>query len=107
MPKENHKESRILFGNEEKKLCQKEFKRWYKLTATVHPILRIFTLVETHIPTLYIMGEQDHLFLPSIKKVSSSHKFATLHIIKDCGHVVNVEQPLEFNKEVISYLKSH
>ncbi|GLR17390.1 alpha/beta fold hydrolase [Portibacter lacus] len=105
MPKKNHKESRILFVGEAKKLYQKEFLRWYKLTAEVNPLLRFFRMNDIQIPTLYIMGEQDHLFLPSIKKIVSSHVSATLHVIKDCGHVVNVEQPNEFNKEVIAFLK--
>ena len=105
MPKKNHKESRLLFVNEAKKLYQKEFIRWYKLTAQLNPILRLFRLKDINIPTLYVMGEQDHLFLPSIKKVISGHQSAQLHVIKNCGHVVNVEHPLEFNKEVLSFLK--
>lgn len=105
MPKKNHKESRLLFGEEAKKLCQKEFKRWYKLTSKIHPLLRLFTVNEVKIPTLYVMGEEDHLFLPAIQKIISVHKSAQLHIIKNCGHVVNVEQPNEFNNEVISFLK--
>ena len=40
MPKKNHKESRILFVNEAKKLYQKEFIRWFKLTAEINPLLR-------------------------------------------------------------------
>ena len=52
------------------------------------------------------MGEQDHLFLPSIKKVISGHVNAQLYVIKNCGHVVNVEHPVEFNKAVISFLKA-
>lgn len=105
MPKKNHKESRLLFVNEAKKLYQKEFIRWYKLTAQLNPILRLFRLKDINIPTLYVMGEQDNLFLPSIKKVITGHQSAQLHIIKNCGHVVNVEHPLEFNKEVLSFLK--
>jgi pimeloyl-ACP methyl ester carboxylesterase len=106
MPKKNHKESRLLFVKEAKKLYQKEFLKWYKLTAQLNPILRFFRLNETSIPTLYVMGEQDHLFLPSIKKVISGHLNAQLHVIKNCGHVVNVEHPIEFNKEVIAFLQS-
>ncbi|EGV42069.1 alpha/beta hydrolase [Bizionia argentinensis JUB59] len=105
MPKKNHKESRSLFVKEAKKLYQKEFKRWYKLTAELTPMLRLFRMKDINIPTLYVMGEQDHLFLPSIKEVISKHVSAKLHVIKNCGHVVNVEQPLEFNSEVLSFLK--
>jgi len=105
MPKKNHKESRSLFVKEAKKLYQKEFKRWYKLTTELTPLLRLFRMKDINIPTLYIMGEQDHLFLPSIREVISKHVSAKLHVIKNCGHVVNVEQPIEFNNEVISFLK--
>lgn len=105
MPKKNHKESRSLFVREAKKLYQKEFLRWYKLTIGINPLLRVFRLKDVNIPTLYIMGEQDHLFLPSVKEVISKHLSAQLHIVKNCGHVVNVEQPVEFNSTVISWLK--
>ncbi|MDG1350101.1 MAG: alpha/beta hydrolase [Crocinitomicaceae bacterium] len=105
MPKKNHKESRLLFVKEAKKLYQKEFIRWYKLTAQLNPLLRLFRMKDIKIPTLYIMGEQDHLFLPSIKKIIKWHQYAELHVVRNCGHVVNVEQPLEFNQEVLSFLK--
>ena len=38
MPKKNHKESRLLFVKEAKRLYQKEFLRWYKLTAQLKPV---------------------------------------------------------------------
>lgn len=106
MPKKNHKESRLLFVKEAKKLYQKEFLRWYKLTAQLKPVLSLFRMKDINIPTLYVMGEQDHLFLPSIKKVIKDHRSAQLHVIKNCGHVVNGEQPIEFNERVLAFLKS-
>ena len=106
MPKKNHKESRLLFVKEAKKLYQKEFLRWYKLTAQLKPVLSLFRMKDINIPTLYVMGEQDHLFLPSIKKVIKDHPSAQLHVIKNCGHVVNVEQPIEFNDKVLSFLRA-
>lgn len=42
MPKKNHKQSRLLFINEAKKLYQKEFIKWFKLTAEINPVLRWF-----------------------------------------------------------------
>ncbi|MCP4521616.1 MAG: alpha/beta hydrolase [Cytophagales bacterium] len=105
MPKANHKKSRILFVNEAKKLCQKEFLRWYQLTSTINPLLRFFNLNEVSIPTLYIMGEQDYMFLPFIKELVTKRSSAQLHIIKNCGHVVNVEQPTEFNDKALAFLK--
>ena len=106
MPKKNHKQSRLLFINEAKKLYQKEFIKWFKLTAEINPVLRWFRQKELNIPTLYVMGEEDYMFLPSVKQVVANHvKTAELFIIQNCGHVVNVEQPLIFNEAVIGYLK--
>ena len=106
MPKKNHKQSRLLFINEAKKLYQKEFIKWFKLTAEINPVLRWFRQKELNIPTLYVMGEEDYMFLPSVRKVVENHvKTAELFIIQNCGHVVNVEQSAIFNKIVISYLK--
>ncbi len=104
MPAKNHKESRLLFVGEAKKLAQKEFLRWYKLTADINPLLRLFRVKEIRIPTFYIMGEEDHLFLPSIQKIVKQHVLSSLFVIPSCGHVVNVEQPAIFNREVISYI---
>lgn len=106
MPKKNHKESRILFVNEAKKLYQKEFIRWFKLTAEINPLLRFFRAKDIKIPTLYVMGEQDHLFLPSIKRVVNKHIESSLYVVKNCGHVVNIEQPDDFNIKTIGFLNS-
>jgi pimeloyl-ACP methyl ester carboxylesterase len=106
MPKKNHKNSRLLFINEAKKLYQKEFIKWFKLTAEINPVLRLFRQIELDIPTLYVMGEEDYMFLPSVRQVVANHaKTAELFIIQNCGHVVNVEQPVIFNETVISYIK--
>ena len=104
MPNRNHKESRLLFVREAKKLYQKEFIRWFKLTSEINPLLRFFRSADIKIPTLYVMGEEDYLFLPTIRKIAESHSNSHLFIVEDCGHVVNVEQPQLFNKMVIGYL---
>lgn len=107
MPKKNHKQSRILFINEAKKLYQKEFIKWFKLTAEINPVLKWFRQVELNIPTLYVMGEEDYMFLPSVRKVVESHyKSSKLFVVENSGHVVNVEQPIAFNKAVLSFMKT-
>ncbi len=105
MPNKNHKQSRLLFINEAKKLYQKEFIKWFKLTAEINPILKWFRQVELQVPTLYVMGNEDYMFLPSVIKVVESHyKSSKLLVIENCGHVVNVEKWEVFNIEVIQYL---
>jgi pimeloyl-ACP methyl ester carboxylesterase len=105
MPNKNHKQSRILFINEAKKLYQKEFIRWFKLTAEINPVLRWFRQKELSIPTFYVMGEEDYMFLPSVKKVVEKHsKSSKLFVIKRCGHVVNIEQATIFNQQVLDFI---
>jgi pimeloyl-ACP methyl ester carboxylesterase len=106
MPKKNHKKSRLLFVNEAKKLYQKEFIRWFKLTSEINPLLRFFRTKDIQIPTLYVMGAEDHLFLPSIKNIVAKHLTASLFVIDNCGHVVNVEQPETFNNHTIGFINS-
>ena len=106
MPYKNHQESRNLFIKEAKKLYQKEFLRWFRLTAEVNPLLRLFRQIELPIPTLYVMGAEDYMFLESIKILTKKHRHSKLHIIPKCGHVVNVEKPSDFNESSISFLKS-
>jgi pimeloyl-ACP methyl ester carboxylesterase len=108
MPNKNHKQSRLLFINEAKKLYQKEFIRWFKLTAEINPILKWFRQVELNIPTLYVMGDEDYMFLPSVKKVVEKHyKSSKLFIIEHCGHVVNVDKPKIFNEAAISFINQN
>jgi pimeloyl-ACP methyl ester carboxylesterase len=104
MPKKNHRESRLLFVREAKKLYHKEFLRWYKLTTELKPLLRLFRQVVVGIPTLYVMGEEDYMFLPSIEKLASLQSSAQLAVVMQCGHVVNVEQPTVFNTTTLRFL---
>ena len=104
--KKNHKESRLIFIREAKKLYKKEFMRWYKLTSDLNPLLKLFRQIDIKIPTLYLMGREDYMFLPSIKQISKSQKLSQLSVVENSGHVVNVDQPIEFNNRAISFIRS-
>jgi pimeloyl-ACP methyl ester carboxylesterase len=104
MPKKNHKESRIIFIGEAKKLMNKEFKRWFKLTAQLTKYLNYLHVENKDEKTLYIMGSEDHLFVGPAKEIVKGNKNLTLEIVDQCGHVVNVEQPEAFNKLAIAFI---
>lgn len=105
MPKRNHKESRLLFIREAKKLYQKEFIRWFKLTSEVIPLLKVFRQKQIKVPTLYVMGAQDYMFLPSVRKVVEQQQLSQLQVIPNCGHVVNIERPQQFNQLSLHFLQ--
>jgi pimeloyl-ACP methyl ester carboxylesterase len=106
MPKKNHRESRLLLIKECKKLNQKEFIRWCKLTRGIKKVLKSQRQIDIKTPSLYVMGAEDHLFLPSVRKAVSSFTNAQLSVLENSGHVVNVDQPNKFNDRVIRFLKS-
>ncbi|WP_078549462.1 alpha/beta fold hydrolase [Litchfieldia alkalitelluris] len=105
MPKKRHKASRQMFVEQAKKLCQKEFIKWFSLTKYATPLLAHFKENNVTIPTLYIMGEEDSMFLLSVIEETKKDKYATLTVIKDSGHVCNIDQPNLFNQEAIQFLK--
>ncbi|HSI76862.1 MAG TPA: alpha/beta hydrolase [Lunatimonas sp.] len=106
MPRKKHRESRYLFIEEAKKLYQKEFIRWFTLVTQVNPLLSFFRIKDINIPTLYVMGQEDYMFLPSITKLVKDHQSAMLEVIPDCGHVVNVDKPEIFNETTLKFLKT-
>lgn len=107
MPKANHSEARKLFVGQAEKLIQSEFLKWFKLTNGINKLLSYFKEKELNLPTLYIMGGEDHMFLKPVKVIVEEHKSAFLKVIENCGHVVNVEQPDLFNQMSISFIKEH
>ena len=107
MPRKQHAESRNLFIHEAQKLCQKEFIRWFKLTKDINPLLKYFKERDIGIPTLYVMGDQDVMFLEPVKKLVKDHKNSILKVLDKCGHVVNVEKPDQFNQLSLAFIKNH
>lgn len=70
-------------------------------TDTTHLLKKIY------IPVLIISGEDDMLIPPSIaeqidRKISNSH----LRIIKEAGHLSNIENPKEYNFILDDFLKN-
>jgi pimeloyl-ACP methyl ester carboxylesterase len=105
MPRKHHAESRNLFAQEAQNHAKKEFIKWFNLTHKVNPLLKYFREKELSTPTLYVMGGQDHLFLPPVKNMVQQHKQSILKIIDRCGHVCNVEQPDRFNRVSIDFIR--
>ncbi|MBO6535854.1 MAG: alpha/beta hydrolase [Balneolaceae bacterium] len=107
MPRKRHEKARNLFIGEAKKLYQKEFMRWFKLTNSVNPLLKYFKEKEIDTPMLYVMGSEDYMFLPPVQQIVADHKQSFLEVIDNCGHVCNVEKPRIFNKISIDFIKKN
>jgi pimeloyl-ACP methyl ester carboxylesterase len=107
MPKRKHSFARNIFIREARKLQQAEFLRWFDLTKELNGLLRYFFENDIKVPTLYIMGEEDHMFLPQVREQVKYQKNSILKIIKKCGHVCNIEAPEIFNRLSLEFLGNH
>lgn len=107
MPNRRHKESRYIFIKEAQKIYQREINRWFKLLKNVNPLLQYQVEQNPHIPTLYLMGDEDHLFLKPVRTLVSLNEMAELVTLQNSGHVCNVDQPEAFNKHAIRFIKEN
>jgi pimeloyl-ACP methyl ester carboxylesterase len=60
---------------------------------------------ELPIPTLYLMGEEDHMFLPPVRRIVSRHRHSVLRVLESSGHVCNVDRAERFNRLSIDFLQ--
>lgn len=105
MPRGRHRESRELFIGEAKAMNQKEFIKWFVFATRVPLIYPRMNPNLHNIPKMYIMGDEDYMFIDSVKEVVDDEKYSSLYIIEKCGHVCNVEKYREFNKVAIEFFK--
>jgi pimeloyl-ACP methyl ester carboxylesterase len=106
MPRVRHRRSRMIFIREAQKVARKEFLRWFRMTMELPPILRLFEERDTGIPTLYVMGEEDHMFLPAARRLAQRERNTALRVIERCGHVCNIDRPRLFNSLSIEFMKN-
>lgn len=104
MPRRRHRTSRLIFVNEARRVARREFLRWYRMTGEVNPLLRFYRERDLGVPTLYLMGAEDHLFLPPVRRLVAAQPSAELAILPDSGHVVNVDQPDVFNRLALAFI---
>lgn len=107
MPRKTHETSRHLFVQEARKIKHREFLRWLSLTGDIASYLLKINEKDTHIPTLYIMGDEDYVFLEPVKRLVKKQSSSQLVILKDSGHVCNIDQAAQFNEISLQFLLEH
>ena len=106
MPKKTHETSRSLFVQEAKKIKQKEFLRWLTLTGDIAKYLIKINEKESDVPCLYIMGEEDYVFLEPVKRLVKQFRNTELSVLENSGHVCNVDQAQKFNEVSLNFLNN-
>lgn len=63
-------------------------------------------LSKIKVPTAVLVGSQDMITPPPLSELLCSRiPGAELHIVPDCGHFSNAENPAAFNERLLSFLK--
>ncbi len=106
IPSRKNIRSRKLFIREAIRLGEREFRKWLRMSDEISINLREFFKKEASVPVLYLMGDHDHMFLPKVATLVKKHFNSHLEIIRNSGHVCNVDQPQIFNKHSIHFIKS-
>ena len=105
MPKSNHKESRLMFIKEAKKLDRKVFNQWFRLIPNLKSFILELDPKNFKKSILFISGQEDFLFSKEVYLFAKKNKEFSYRCIEAAGHVVNIDKPYEFNNIIIEYLK--
>ena len=108
IPQERYSKSKHLFLNNAKKVSFDSFLSWIKLGDGLSA--RIKSLFDEYIaiPTLYLMGEDDKLFLPKVQQTvrNSNSDNVSLVIVPNAGHVCNVDNKRYFNQQSLEFMRA-
>lgn len=104
LPRSSHKVSRKFLVRECKRLGRAEFMRWYTLVIKELDKLKNNSKLLKNVPSLVIMGDEDYVFrnraVNCVKTLGGNIK---LEIMKNCGHVCNIQDAVEFNKIIDAF----
>lgn len=107
IPQEKYRGSRNLFLNCAEKVSYDSFVSWIKLGTGIAERIKNLFQEQVSIPTLYVMGEDDALFLRHVRNTVSRSKgnHVSLAIVPDAGHVCNVDNKTCFNQLTIDFIR--
>lgn len=104
MPGRKANESRVLFRKEARNVSPAEFRKWLGLTTEIRSKLPEWRKSGGSVPILYAMGGHDYMFMPPARALALSFDNVEVTVLKNCGHVCNVEQPERFNSLATDFI---
>lgn len=106
MPHKNHKKSRDFFIRESIKMKSTAFRMWLSELFRTQFKLKdyIQNIKENNLPVFLISGNEDYMFVNSVKRTHKKLSDASLCFIEKCGHVCSIEKYEIFNDQVRNFL---
>ena len=107
IPQGKYQRSKRLFLNNAKKVSFDSFLNWLILGDGVGKYIKNLFNEYISIPTLYLMGEDDKLFLPQVQQtVRNGGDNVSLIVVPNAGHVCNVDNKNFFNQHSLEFMRS-
>lgn len=107
MPRKNHSKSREIFIREAKRIDQKAFMNWLGVARTIGKELERFFQHAVTVPTLSVMGDQDHVFIGPARAYAERSSKMDMITLPKCGHVCNIENAQDFNSAALAFIDSN
>ena len=105
MPQGRYKASKKVCDKSAEKISYDSFVNWISLNKNVAKRLKTLFDTTATIPTVYLTGEDDWLFLKHIKRtVQRAGERASLVLIPNAGHVCNLDNKTFFNKAALDFM---
>ena len=99
------KKSNRVWMKSAEQVSNKSFLLWLSVISKMEQLLAGLFNRKCQIPTLYLMGKRDILFLSSVKRIAKRNKeYAKLIVVPKAGHACNIDNKRFFNQASIEYL---
>lgn len=106
IPGKNHKISRSFLIREALTLGNKEFFAWFYVLKNFYKEHKPEDFINK-VPTSYIIGSEDHMFLKTTKELAILNKYSEIHILNGGGHLINIDNPNEVNQLAIKFINKN
>ena len=104
-PQAQYKESKKIFLKSAKRLSFDSFLNWMRIGDELNTRIKQLFNEYISIPTLYLMGEDDKMFLPEVQDtVLHNGENASLVIVPNAGHVCNIDNKSFFNQRSLDFI---
>lgn len=104
MPQPRYKGSAALFLRSARRLSFENFMKVFKMVSRLNEQVGSLFKERLSIPTLYLMGEDDYIFLPQAHEaVRQGGEQAQMVIIPGAGHVCNIDNKRLFNEISLNF----
>ena len=104
IPQRKYAKSKYLFLKNAQKLSFESFLEWMQLGDNISRKMADLFSKRVLIPTLYLMGENDHLFLAQASAAArDGGDLVSMVVVPNAGHICNVDNKSFFNRMAIDF----